>query len=168
MERRRKPKLSTGAKNKQAYGFRRRKWVFQRRMAAAIEVNHRRDQIKRGELMADGFDWGKQFIPWWKKSRMHVLKRDRFKCRACGKKLKAKKALPVHHIVPRKYGGDERSSNLISLCESCHKKHETKLKFSGLFDLHGKWRGLERKQLLVAAVKASGLKEIVLRGPPKE
>ena len=53
--------------------------------------------------------------------REYVLHRDGHKCQApkCSRK---DKILNVHHIESRKTGGD-RPGNLITLCESCHKKH---------------------------------------------
>lgn len=40
-------------------------------------------------------------------------------CEYCGKPVKADH---VHHIIPLIAGGDNRSSNLISLCVECHGK----------------------------------------------
>ena len=47
--------------------------------------------------------------------------RDRYRCVLCGKKGK----LHCHHIVPIKISHDNSMSNLVSVCESCHKKLET-------------------------------------------
>ena len=48
-----------------------------------------------------------------------VLARDRFRCRApgCGRT----RFLEVHHIVPRRRGGSNRSQNLVTLCGACHR-----------------------------------------------
>lgn len=167
MTTRTKPKLTQGAINKRRWGYRARKRSFQKRMAAAVEVHHRRTMIAEGTLQTDDFNWNKQFIPWWQEARKFVLRRDRWKCRGCGAGLRRKKELPVHHIVPRKYGGDENPANLISLCESCHKRHEMKLAFSGLFDTGGNWRRYSRKELLIKCIQKSGLRDIIVKGPPK-
>jgi len=58
-----------------------------------------------------------------------VLYRDGHKCQHCKGKSNDP-LLSVHHIVSRQTGGD-RPDNLITLCETCHKKHhagELKLK----------------------------------------
>lgn len=66
-------------------------------------------------------------MPQWQSLRLHILKRDKYKCKKCGA---SGKRLYVHHTiylkdkapwsVPDKY--------LISLCEECHTKaHEDKL-----------------------------------------
>ena len=50
----------------------------------------------------------------WKKLRAWVLKRDNHECYLCGKA-----ATEVDHIRP---GDDHSTSNLASICWSCHKK----------------------------------------------
>jgi hypothetical protein len=47
------------------------------------------------------------------------LTRDGNKCRVC----KNESNLQVHHIKPRAKGGTDKLSNLMTLCELCHKKH---------------------------------------------
>ena len=50
--------------------------------------------------------------------RAYILHRDNYQCQKC----KAKNTiLQVHHIIPRSKGGTNTPSNLITLCESCHK-----------------------------------------------
>jgi hypothetical protein len=48
-----------------------------------------------------------------------VLKRDGFRCVACGFDLNC--AIAVHHCVPRAQGGVDSPSNLTTLCANCHK-----------------------------------------------
>lgn len=60
--------------------------------------------------------------------REYVLFRDNHKCH--GKKNCKNKILNVHHIESRKTGGDS-PTNLITLCEECHKDyHSGKLKIA--------------------------------------
>lgn len=54
-------------------------------------------------------------------TREYVLFRDNHTCRCCKGKSKDK-ILNVHHIESRKTGGDA-PNNLITLCETCHKKY---------------------------------------------
>jgi N6-L-threonylcarbamoyladenine synthase len=54
-------------------------------------------------------------------AREYVLYRDDHKCQLCNGKSKDK-ILNVHHIESRKTGGNA-PNNLITLCETCHKKH---------------------------------------------
>lgn len=55
-------------------------------------------------------------------TRQYVLHRDDYKCTCCGAKATKKKEVKfhVHHLESRKTGGNS-PSNLITLCESCHK-----------------------------------------------
>lgn len=55
-------------------------------------------------------------------TRQYVLHRDGYKCTCCGAKVTKKKEIKfhVHHLESRKTGGNS-PSNLITLCESCHK-----------------------------------------------
>lgn len=48
-----------------------------------------------------------------------VMNRDSYTCQICGAKHIR---LEVHHIVYRSKGGTDDEDNLITLCESCHKK----------------------------------------------
>ena len=54
-------------------------------------------------------------------AREYVLYCDDHKCQLCNGKSKDK-ILNVHHIESRKTGGNA-PNNLITLCETCHKKH---------------------------------------------
>lgn len=58
--------------------------------------------------------------PLWIRKRSQILKRDEYQCRLCG----STHSLQVHHI---KYSKDKKAweypnSDLITLCEDCHKK----------------------------------------------
>ena len=52
-------------------------------------------------------------------TRSDVLQRDHFTCRDCGKK-RTNQALEVHHVLPRNHSGDNRMTNLVTLCTYCH------------------------------------------------
>lgn len=68
----------------------------------------------------------------WKRQRIEILKRDKFKCRACGAK---KVVLDVHHLY---YDMDLKiwqydNDALVTLCRDCHAKiHLDLKKVSGL------------------------------------
>lgn len=53
--------------------------------------------------------------------RKAVIHRDGCKCMECGK---SNCRLEVHHIKPKRLGGSNTLSNLITLCEKCHQKTE--------------------------------------------
>lgn len=57
----------------------------------------------------------------FKQKREQVLSRDGYKCKICG----TGKNLLVHHITYRRLG-NEPLEDLITLCESCHKKIHSK------------------------------------------
>jgi len=62
--------------------------------------------------------------------RFAVLSRDNFTCQYCGRSVKKHKVvLAVDHIVPKKQGGSDDITNLISACEDCNiGKHKYILK----------------------------------------
>ena len=71
-------------------------------------------------------------VPWGTISKA-VLFRDNYSCRICersslsnvqseGRYDKLHLNVQVHHIIPRKDGGKDTFSNLITLCEECHRK----------------------------------------------
>ena len=49
-----------------------------------------------------------------------IKERDGFHCRWCF----SQKGLQMHHKIPKRFGGDGDPSNLITLCNKCHKKAE--------------------------------------------
>lgn len=53
----------------------------------------------------------------WHAIRERVIKRDKGQCKGCGKQTKKAQ---VHHIKPRRQGGSNRLSNLVTLCGRCH------------------------------------------------
>ena len=55
----------------------------------------------------------------WEEIRKSVLERDSFKC--CNNQNHSTQTLHVHHIVPISRGGTHHLSNLITLCDSCHR-----------------------------------------------
>lgn len=57
------------------------------------------------------------------KLRAAILKRDDYRCLACGRRPATNPdiELHVHHVVPFSEGGLTTRSNLITLCHTCHK-----------------------------------------------
>jgi hypothetical protein len=53
---------------------------------------------------------------------MHVIRRDDFRCRICGRRAAdyVDIELHVHHIRPHGMGGLTEAGNLITLCHTCH------------------------------------------------
>lgn len=56
----------------------------------------------------------------WDNIRKIVYTRDNHRCVMCGKKGK----VHAHHIVPVKVSHDNSLSNLVTVCEKCHRKLE--------------------------------------------
>jgi len=69
--------------------------------------------------------WEKIWEKTWDGLRSKTLERDNYTCQVCGKRPPEVK-LEVHHILPRKYGGNDDLSNLITLCHDCHRKIHNK------------------------------------------
>ena len=76
-------------------------------------------KIKNPEISGKEYQEGEQLGFW--NVREYVLARDEHKCQHCKGKSKDP-ILNVHHIESRKTGGDS-PSNLITLCETCHKEY---------------------------------------------
>lgn len=75
-----------------------------------------------------------EYNPNWKYLRRQILERDGYTCRFCGRGGRfSDYILEVHHIIWRRYGGQDEPSNLIVCCIVCH-------------DLihYGKWTGRPR------------------------
>jgi hypothetical protein len=57
--------------------------------------------------------------------RMACLMRDGYACQQCGKR---KIRLEAHHLVERSHGGKDTLSNLLTLCDTCHRRlHQGKI-----------------------------------------
>lgn len=56
----------------------------------------------------------------WDNIRKQVYMRDGHRCVMCGKRGK----LHAHHIIPVKISNDNSLSNLVSVCNKCHRKLE--------------------------------------------
>ncbi len=83
-------------------------------------------KIKNPDIEGEQYQQGEQLGFW--NVREYILWRDGYKCQ--GKKGCKNKILNVHHIESRKTGGNS-PSNLITLCEGCHKDyHAGKLKLN--------------------------------------
>lgn len=76
-------------------------------------------KIKNPDISGKDYQSGDQLGFW--NVREYVLYRDGHKCQYCKGKSKDN-ILNVHHIESRKTGGDS-PSNLITLCETCHKEY---------------------------------------------
>ena len=86
--------------------------------------------VEEGRPLPIGKDYqlGEQYNHY--NTRQYVLHRDGYRCVCCGVKATKKKEVKfhVHHLETRKTGGNA-PSNLITLCETCHKLyHAGKLK----------------------------------------
>lgn len=83
-------------------------------------------KIKNPDIKGDDYQQGEQMGFW--NVREYVLARDGHKCVHCKGKRKDH-ILNVHHLESRKTGGNS-PSNLVTLCETCHKAYHR-----GEFDL---------------------------------
>lgn len=83
-------------------------------------------KIKNPDINGDEYQQGEQMGFW--NVREYVLVRDGHKCVHCKGKSKDP-ILNVHHLESRKTGGNS-PSNLVTLCETCHKAYHR-----GEFDL---------------------------------
>lgn len=61
--------------------------------------------------------------PDWKKLRLEIKHRDKFRCGECTKQFQGRE-LEVHHILPRRERADLilEPTNCITLCKPCHRR----------------------------------------------
>ena len=78
-------------------------------------------KIKNPNISGIEYQQGKQLDFW--NVREYVLWRDNHQCQYCKGKSKDS-VLNVHHLESRKIGGNS-PDNLITLCETCHKKYHS-------------------------------------------
>jgi hypothetical protein len=94
----------------------------------AASLRGEKSRLWKGGVTPDSSLHGWQ----WRKLRRVVYARDGWLCQDCGVKClntKDAKAYPkrkiqAHHVVPRRFGGSDELSNLVTLCMSCHHKRE--------------------------------------------
>ena len=96
-------------------------------------------KIKNPDINGEDYQQGEQMGFW--NVREYVLARDGHKCVHCKGKSKDP-ILNVHHLESRKTGGNS-PSNLVTLCETCHKAYHR-----GEFDLKIK-RGISLRDAAV-------------------
>ena len=73
---------------------------------------------------------GPQYPDNWNRLRHYIFKRDHYICQICGRKcdsLTKSRRPHCHHIIPISEGGSSHPSNLITVCERCHKLIHNKL-----------------------------------------
>lgn len=76
-------------------------------------------KIKNPDIKGEEYQYGEQMGFW--NVREYVLARDGHRCVHCNGKSKDP-ILNVHHLESRKTGGNS-PSNLVTLCETCHKAY---------------------------------------------
>jgi len=84
------------------------------------ELISRVEELKSGEGPAQ---YSIYSLEWEEISKL-IRERDGNKCRRCGLSEEDGITLVVHHICPRKEGGSNWHSNLITLCRTCHAEVE--------------------------------------------
>ena len=107
-----------------------------------IEVaNFDIQRMKNQEIKGKEYQEGDQFG--FENTKSYILHRDGYKCQNpnCVNKPKDQK-LQVHHITFRSKGGTNKPSNLITLCDKCHKP-ENHLEGGFLYDWYLKGKNVK-------------------------
>lgn len=72
------------------------------------------------EKLGHWYGWAQGIEPiYWEALRLYVLRRDRFTCQKCYRKLLPSE-LRCHHVIRKEDGGTDSARNLITLCAECH------------------------------------------------
>lgn len=117
-------KISLGARRKKpehSAVMKGRVWSKARRNAQkAREGKPYNGSVRKRKLTKSIVMHGKEYSPLWHEIRRDIYKRDNWTCRSCGKKCHNRVKIQCHHID---YNiSNNASSNLITLCASCHMK----------------------------------------------
>lgn len=64
----------------------------------------------------------------WDKTRLIVLRRDKYLCQECRSNKRATPANEVDHVIPKEHGGTDELDNLEAKCTPCHRKKTAKEK----------------------------------------
>ena len=87
---------------------------------------HKQLREKEYEAYKRDPDHSKKYGNNWRRIRAMYVKQHPL-CEECLKQGKLVPVEEVHHIVPLSQGGNNKFSNLMSLCRSCHTKIHFKL-----------------------------------------
>jgi 5-methylcytosine-specific restriction endonuclease McrA len=98
--------------------------------------------------MNDIYDNDRRYLTTqWRRLRLSVLRRDSFMCQDCVRKGISKEADTVHHIEPGVSELFYDTTNLISLCASCHDRMHNRM--TGELTAEGtKWVRRRRRGLV--------------------
>jgi len=114
----RQPKCSDLVRPHSVFGvlvYQRRFGGFHKAMRAFVKwTRHRRSHtLAKTHKTARDINWRLRYL---------ILRRDRFKCRACGRSpaTEPNVRLQVDHIIPWSAGGETVMANLQTLCEKCN------------------------------------------------
>ena len=88
---------------------------------------HKKLHEKNYERYTRGYDPNKRYGRAWKRIRDRYVAEHPL-CEMCLMDGRYTPVQEVHHIVPLSRGGTHDSSNLMSLCRSCHNKVHVTLK----------------------------------------
>ena len=61
----------------------------------------------------------------WQRTRLLVLKRDRYTCTLCGRSAEDGAKLEAGHIIARSRGGSDEMDNLKTMCFDCNRGMRT-------------------------------------------
>ena len=83
-----------------------------------------------------------------------------YTCAKCGKKIR-KADVDIDHIVPQKYGGEDKLYNLQCLCKHCNRSKQASLKDTApdLFKTNSQ-RAVKAVKKSVVSAKASVVKSV--------
>ena len=86
---------------------------------------HRKKSSRDYERYGRSPDTRKRYGRDWRKIRARYVKSHPF-CEICYQEKRLVPVEQVHHIIPLAEGGTHASSNLVSLCRSCHSRIHAK------------------------------------------
>lgn len=115
-------------------------------------LNHKGQAFNRHWGYQKGLNYG------FKNAQAATFHRDGYTCQYCKKK---NGTLHAHHIIYRSNGGKDTMDNLITLCESCHKK----LHNGELAEFESKLKG-KRKGTLKHATQMNSIRIQLLKHYP--
>lgn len=92
-------------------------------MQSVNELSKQRDTLFNSCQLVSSSMTTNSYPSDWDSRRRRVYERDGYECQNCGRSggSSGGAELHAHHIVPKAKGGSHNISNLITICEQCHK-----------------------------------------------
>lgn len=101
----------------------------------------------------------------WNQRRKAVYKRDDYECQNCGRQggPNGNTELHAHHVVPKASGGTHKNTNLVTVCEQCHRSIHNDVEAPTAGSVGGAMGGNELDKTLIGLKLAQNFPRVFSR-----